>query len=82
MAEDIVIIECQKCGKEIGIIEKVEGQELLKIGSIKYTFSRGVCDCGEPFYWDVGQQALARLIRRSLEQKKRLDDLKRSSFVL
>lgn len=63
MAEEIVVIECQKCGHEIGQMRLVKGKDMLVVNGFAVTFLRGVClSCGREFHWDVGTKSLAKLI--------------------
>ncbi len=66
MPEEIVIIECQKCGREIGRLSKFRGKDMLIVNGIATTFWSGVCvNCGKEFRWDVGTKALAELIAQN-----------------
>lgn len=70
MPEEIVIIECQKCGQEIGRLSEFRGRQMLIVNGIATTFWRGVCVyCGQEFHWDMGTKALAELINNR-EQKE------------
>lgn len=69
MQEETVIIECQKCGREVGRLSNFRGREILIVNGIATTFWRGVCvNCGKEFHWDMGTKALAELICQK-EQK-------------
>jgi len=50
MPEEIVIIECQKCGREVGRLSDFKGRQMLIVNGIATTFWRGVCvNCGREF---------------------------------
>lgn len=62
-AADEVIIECQKCGHEVGRMRRINGKDMLVVNGIVTTFMRGVCvECGKEFHWDLGTRGLAELI--------------------
>ena len=70
MKEETVIIECQKCGREVGRLSNFRGREILIVNGIATTFWRGVCvNWGKEFHWDMGTKALAELINQK-EQKE------------
>jgi len=70
MKEETVIIECQKCGREVGRLSNFRGREILIVNGIATTFWRGVCvNCGKEFHWDMGTKALAELNNQK-EQKE------------
>ena len=59
----VVIITCQKCGREVGRLSDFKGRQMLIVNGIATTFWRGVCvECGKEFHWDMGTKALAELI--------------------
>ena len=59
-----IIIECQKCGHEVGRMRRIKGKNMLVVNGIVTTFMRGVCiNCGQEFHWDVGVIGLANLIQ-------------------
>jgi len=59
----VVIITCQKCGREVGRLSEFKGRQMLIVNGIATTFWRGVCvECGREFHWDMGTKALAELI--------------------
>lgn len=65
MAEETVIIECQKCGREVGRLSKYKGRGILIVNGIATTYWRGVCvKCGKEFHWDIGTKVLAELINQ------------------
>ena len=69
MPEEIVIIECQKCGREVGRLSDFKGRQMLIVNGIATTFWRGVCvECGREFHWDMGTKALAELINQKLQK--------------
>ena len=60
-------IECQKCGREIGIIVKLAGSDWLNIGGLIVRYVYGVCSgCGHPFYWSASERALSALVQSVL----------------
>lgn len=64
MAKEIVVIECQKCGHEIGRIESIRDSDWLVVNGIAITVMRGVCvDCGQEFHWSISEKKLAQLFR-------------------
>lgn len=70
MDEETVIIECQKCGREVGRMGKFKGKDFLIVNGIATTYWRGVCvDCGKEFHWDVGTKALAELINQKHQKE-------------
>lgn len=59
-----IIIECQKCGHEVGRMRRIKGKNMLVVNGIVTTFMRGVCiNCGQEFHWDVGVKGLANMIQ-------------------
>jgi peptide methionine sulfoxide reductase MsrB len=55
---------CQRCGTRIGHVVMFSNKEFFIVNGIAVTFMRGVClSCQEPFNWDIGQRALAKLIQ-------------------
>ncbi len=63
MAEE-VIIECQKCGREVGRIVEIDGMDWLNVNGIAVNYMKGVCiDCGQEFHWSLSERQLARLIK-------------------
>ena len=67
MAEQI---ECPKCGMVHGEVRAIEGCESLVIGQLAVNNLRGVClNCGYEFYWSLSERALARLIKKALENR-------------
>lgn len=68
--EETVIIECQKCGREVGRMGKFQGKDFLIVNGIVTTYWRGVCaECGKEFHWDVGTKALAELINQKRQKE-------------
>ncbi len=60
-----VIIECQKCGRVVGNIQKVLSQDWLVVNGIAITVMRGVCtDCGQEFHWSISEKKLAQLFTK------------------
>ena len=61
-----IIIECQKCGHEVGRMRPIKGKDMLVVNGIVTTFMRGVCiNCGQEFHWDVGTRGLAEIVKKS-----------------
>jgi DNA-directed RNA polymerase subunit RPC12/RpoP len=61
--ETIVIVECQKCGKEIGTMQTLNGKEMLVVNDIAVTYMRGACiRCGKEFHWDIGTRGLSAML--------------------
>ena len=61
-------IVCPKCGLTHGEVREIEGHESLIIGQLAINNLRGVClNCGYEFYWSLSERALARLIKRALD---------------
>ena len=70
MAETIIV--CQKCGQKIGHTVKIDGESWPVVGGVMVDYIKGVCvECGEVFFWSVVEQQLSRLIKHSLEQRKK-----------
>lgn len=64
-SDEEVIIECQKCGREIGKIQKVFSNDWLVVNGIAITVMRGVCvDCGQEFHWSISEKKLAQLFNK------------------
>lgn len=78
MAENVTIevtnaiIECQKCGHKIGYTIKIDDQTWPVVGGVLVDYIKGVCvHCGQEFYWSITEQQLSRLVKRTLEQRKK-----------
>lgn len=66
------IIACQKCGNKIGHTVNINDETWPVVGGVMVDYLKGVCvECGEVFFWSVAEQQLSRLVRRSLEQRKK-----------
>ena len=67
-------VRCPKCGTYIGQMVTREGVELLLINSVLTNVLRGVCvDCGTEIHWSISERALATLIRKVKDNRKRFD---------
>lgn len=67
-------VRCPKCGTYIGQMVTREGVELLLINSVLTNVLRGVCvDCGTEIHWSISESALADLIQRVKDRRKRFD---------
>ena len=67
-------VRCRKCGTYIGQMVTREGVELLLINSVLTNVLRGVCvDCGTEIHWSISERALADLIQRVKDRRKRFD---------
>jgi len=65
-AEEVVSLDCSRCGNEIGKYVKVEGQEFLQVGGILSREAHGVCiQCGREFHWSVPDRKLGKLFIES-----------------
>jgi len=51
-----------------------EGVELLLVNAVLTNVLRGVCvDCGAEIHWSISERALADLIQRVKDRRKRFD---------
>ena len=67
-------VRCPKCGTFIGQTVMRDGVELLLINSVLTNVLRGVCvDCGAEIHWSISERALADLIQRVKDRRKRFD---------
>ena len=67
-------VRCPKCGTYIGQMVTREGVELLLINSVLTNVLRGVCvDCGAEIHWSISERALADLIQRVKDRRKRFE---------
>jgi len=67
-------VRCPKCGTFIGQMVTREGVELLLVNAVLTNVLRGVCvDCGAEIHWSISERALADLIQRVKDRRKRFD---------
>jgi hypothetical protein len=65
-------IVCQKCGYKFGEMVQVGDCSWANIGGVLTNYHHGVCAvCGQEFYWSISGQQLSRLVKRTLEQRKK-----------
>jgi len=58
-------ITCEQCGRIIGRVIQVEGEDLIRIGGLVVSEIDGNCiHCGKAFHYSLNQSRLERLIRR------------------
>lgn len=66
MEEETVIIECQKCGREVGQMQEIAGHSWLVVNGIAVNVMRGVClHCNHEFHWSISEKALATILSRT-----------------
>lgn len=65
-AEEIISLDCSKCGNEIGQYVVIDGEEFLHIGGILSTGAHGVCvQCGKEFHWSQKGRRVSQLFSKS-----------------
>jgi len=61
-------ITCEQCGRILGRVIQVEGEDLIRIGGLVVSEIDGNCiHCGKPFHYSLNQGRLERLIGRRKE---------------
>lgn len=64
MGEDVVSLDCARCGTEIGRLVEIKGQEFLHLGGLLCREAHGVCiQCGMVFHWSVPDNNLGRMMQ-------------------
>jgi hypothetical protein len=61
-------VVCQSCGVPLGIIQVINGVELLRTGNTLARALYGSCAiCGAEVHWSIGDRALSKLVQHALE---------------
>jgi hypothetical protein len=68
-------ITCNQCGRVIGLVVEIDGQEWLQVGSemggVIARSCHGVCAaCGAVFNWHIADQMLSELVQKVLQMRK------------
>ena len=68
-------INCNQCGRVIGQVVEVDGQEWLQVGSeesgVIARSCHGVCaSCGAIFNWHIADRMLSELVQKVLQMRK------------
>lgn len=62
-AEEIISLDCSRCGNEIGEFVNIKGQEFLRAGGMLSREAHGVCaQCGAEFHWSVPDRLMCKLV--------------------
>ena len=66
-------VVCGRCSRVIGEVVKMpeDGGEWLKVNHLIVRAAHGTCVCGKEFHYSAGDRALAELVRRTLEMRKK-----------